>query len=158
MKLGRVSGFTLVTGSKPTQSRLDGLCQHALAHSPGTCGLFPFYLDSSWVYPRRAPKDPVSLKTGGGGDGNRRGKERSVVGEGWRWTGLSPVAEGLAPPVLSGPMSSPSWAGSRKGPTGHESEAPERSGREGESADSQEGACIPAPYPILEETSPGAIL
>lgn len=80
------------------------------------------------------------------------------MGKGWRWTGLSLVVGGLAPPVLSGPMSSPSWAGSRKGPTGHESEAPEISGREGESADPQEGACIPAPYPIVEETNPGASL
>lgn len=96
------------------------------------------------------PKDPVSLKPGGGGDGNleRKGKVSC-------WRG---VEMDRAIPVLSGPVSSPSWAGSRKGPTGHESEAPERSGQEGESADPEEGDCIPAPYPILEETSPGASL
>lgn len=96
------------------------------------------------------PKDPVSLKPGGGGDGNRRGKERSAVGEGWRWTRLSPCC--LGPCLL------PAGQEAGRGPQGHESEAPERSGQEGESADPEEGDRIPAPYPILEETSPGASL
>ena len=55
------------------------------------------------------------METGGERKGQPWARGRDVPG------GLG----GLAPPVLSGPMSSPSWAGNRKGRAGCESEAPE---------------------------------
>lgn len=77
--------------------------------------------------------------------GTWRGKERSAVGEGWRWD--------RAIPVLSGPVPSPSWAGSRKGPQDMSQKIGKDLGKKVSQQTPGGGGLTPAPYPILEETS-----